>query len=98
MAAWSNPVTAMPGDYARHDHAGHGATVPNVDDQHGDERLSFCRICAAACGIVVRVDGDRVLEVRGDLDHPVSRGYTCPKGRALPAFHHDPDRLDHPRV
>jgi anaerobic selenocysteine-containing dehydrogenase len=63
-----------------------------------EERLSFCRICAAACGIVVRVVGDQVLEVRGDLEHPVSRGYTCPKGRALPAFHHHPDRLDRPRL
>jgi anaerobic selenocysteine-containing dehydrogenase len=58
--------------------------------------LSFCRICAAACGIVVTVDGDQVQKVRGDPAHPVSRGYTCPKGRALPAFHHRNDRLDHP--
>ena len=50
------------------------------------------------CGLVVHVDGDRVLEVRGDPDHPVSRGYTCPKGRALPAFHHHPARLDRPML
>ena len=62
------------------------------------EHRSFCRICAAACGIVVTVDGDRVLEVRGDPDHPVSRGYTCPKGRAIPTFHHRADRLDEPRL
>ncbi|HWW45544.1 MAG TPA: molybdopterin-dependent oxidoreductase, partial [Acidimicrobiia bacterium] len=61
------------------------------------ERTSYCRICAAACGIVVTVDdGDVVTRVRGDPTHPVSRGYTCPKGRALPEFHHRPDRLDHP--
>lgn len=63
-----------------------------------EEHLSFCRICAAACGIVVTTQGDRVLEVRGDPGHPVSRGYTCPKGRAIPAFHHRPDRLDAPRL
>lgn len=62
------------------------------------EHLSFCRICAAACGIVVTTQGERVLEVRGDPGHPVSRGYTCPKGRAIPAFHHRPDRLDVPRL
>jgi len=61
------------------------------------EHATYCRICAAACGIVVTVEGDRVLRVRGDADHPVSRGYTCPKGRALPEFHHRPDRLDRPR-
>lgn len=62
------------------------------------QHRSFCRICAAACGIVVTTDGDQVVQVRGDAEHPVSRGYTCPKGRALPDFHHRPDRLDQPTV
>jgi len=62
------------------------------------EHRSFCRICAALCGIVVTVDGDQVVQVRGDPEHPFSRGYTCPKGRALGAWHHHPDRLDHPQV
>ena len=62
------------------------------------DQPSFCRICAAACGIVVAVDGDRVERVRGDLDHPVSRGYTCSKGRGLPEWHHSPSRLDQPSV
>jgi anaerobic selenocysteine-containing dehydrogenase len=62
------------------------------------EQLTYCRICAAACGLTVTVDGDRVLRVRGDVDHPVSRGYTCSKGRGLAEWHHGPARLDHPRV
>ncbi|MDQ1521561.1 MAG: hypothetical protein QOI55_2634, partial [Actinomycetota bacterium] len=62
------------------------------------DELSYCRICAAACGIVVSVDGDRVLRVRGDDQHPVSRGYTCSKGRGLAAWHHASERLDRPRV
>ncbi|CAB4926208.1 unannotated protein [freshwater metagenome] len=62
------------------------------------EQLSFCRICAAACGIVVTVDDGQVVKVRGDVDHPVSRGYTCEKGRALPQWHHSPKRLNSPRL
>jgi anaerobic selenocysteine-containing dehydrogenase len=62
------------------------------------EQKSFCRICAAACGIVVEVDGGTVLRVRGDAEHPVSRGYTCAKGRALPSMHHRSDRLSAPRL
>src|SRR6266576_142752 len=62
-----------------------------------DER-SYCRICAAACGIIVTVDGDHVVRVRGDDEHPVSRGYTCSKGRGLAAWHHASNRLDRPRV
>src|SRR5215831_3418517 len=62
------------------------------------EQPSYCRICAAACGITVTVDGERVVRVRGDAEHPVSRGYTCSKGRSLADWHHDPSRLDRPRV
>ncbi|MCB0942523.1 MAG: molybdopterin-dependent oxidoreductase [Mycobacterium sp.] len=63
---------------------------------------SFCRVCQSVCGILVDVEddpaGQQVLRVRGDRDHPVSAGYTCPKGRALPQLHHHPDRLEHPRL
>lgn len=61
---------------------------------------SFCRVCQSVCGILVDVDadGDRVLAVHGDPDHPVSAGYTCPKGRGLPRMHHHPDRLEIPRL
>jgi anaerobic selenocysteine-containing dehydrogenase len=55
-----------------------------------------CKSCPAGCGIIVEVDDRRVISVRGDRSHPVSRGYTCAKGRALPWFHHRPDRLDRP--
>jgi anaerobic selenocysteine-containing dehydrogenase len=59
---------------------------------------SFCRVCTSVCGILVDVDGDEVLRVRGDRDHPLSHGYTCPKGRALPLTHHHPDRLEQPLI
>jgi anaerobic selenocysteine-containing dehydrogenase len=64
---------------------------PTVTDHR-----TFCRICPVLCGLIVQTSGEQVLRVRGDPDHPVSRGYSCPKGRALPAYHHHPDRLDHP--
>jgi anaerobic selenocysteine-containing dehydrogenase len=57
---------------------------------------SFCRICTSVCGILVDVDGDRVERVRGDPDHPLSHGYTCAKGRALPQMHHHAERLERP--
>ena len=59
---------------------------------------SFCRICTSVCGILVDVDGDDVVRVRGDPEHPLSHGYTCAKGRALPQMHHHPDRLERPML
>ena len=57
---------------------------------------SYCRICTAQCGILVDLDGERVVAVRGDKDHPVSKGYTCPKGRALGQMHHHERRIEQP--
>ena len=62
------------------------------------EHHTFCRFCIALCGVIVSTQGDQVLHVRGDRNHPVSRGYTCPKGRSLGAFHHHSDRLHRPLV
>ena len=62
------------------------------------EHRTYCRICVAACGLLVTVEGDQVVGIKGDRAHPDSAGYTCPKGRALGPHHHDPNRLDEPLV
>lgn len=62
------------------------------------EHRTYCRFCIALCGLVVRTQGDTVVDVRGDREHPLSGGYTCPKGRAIGLQHHGADRLDHPEV
>jgi anaerobic selenocysteine-containing dehydrogenase len=63
-----------------------------------ETKRGFCTICAPCCGVLVTVDGEQVTEVRGDPGHPISQGYTCPKGRALGDIHHDPRRLDRPML
>ena len=62
-----------------------------------ETRKSFCRFCHVFCGVEVDVEDDRVLAVRGDKDNAVSRGYTCPKGRAEVERIHHPDRVLMPR-
>ena len=42
---------------------------------------TYCRHCQSLCGLVVAVEGNRVTSIRGDLDHPVSRGYSCMMGQ-----------------
>ncbi|PXY31774.1 molybdopterin oxidoreductase family protein [Prauserella muralis] len=57
-----------------------------------------CTLCEATCGITVTVEGDRVVDIRGDEADPLSKGYLCPKATALADVHHDPDRLRRPLV
>jgi anaerobic selenocysteine-containing dehydrogenase len=56
--------------------------------------------CPDACGLLVDVDaeGRRVLRVRGDPEHPYSRGTLCPKMNGYERTVHSPDRLQHPLV
>jgi formate dehydrogenase major subunit len=47
---------------------------------------SVCPYCAVGCGQNVYVeetpDGERVTQIEGDPDSPISRGRLCPKGSA----------------
>lgn len=63
-----------------------------------EEKRSFCRFCGSFCAIIATVENDRIVDIRGDESDPVSKGYICPKGRALHHFHHHPNRLDHPLI
>jgi anaerobic selenocysteine-containing dehydrogenase len=56
---------------------------------------SFCRVCHNACAIIVEVEDGRAVSVTGDRSGPVHHGYTCVKGRALPALESSPARLLH---
>jgi anaerobic selenocysteine-containing dehydrogenase len=59
---------------------------------------SFCRICIGVCGVIVEEVDGRAVTVRGDTAHPISAGYLCAKGRALPDLHAHDNRLDGPLV
>ena len=60
------------------------------------EHITYCRICEANCGLVATVEGDEVVQLRPDPDHPLSSGYACPKGIAFPGVQNDADRVTHP--
>ncbi len=55
-----------------------------------------CHLCEAMCGLVIQTEGDKVTDIRGDKDDPLSRGHVCPKAVALQDIHEDPDRLRKP--
>jgi formate dehydrogenase major subunit len=43
---------------------------------------SICPYCAVGCGQKVYVKDERVVQIEGDPDSPISRGRLCPKGAA----------------
>ena len=43
---------------------------------------SVCPFCAVGCGQNVYVKDEKVVQIEGDPDSPISRGRLCPKGSA----------------
>lgn len=43
---------------------------------------SVCPYCAVGCGQLVHVKDERIVDIEGDPDSPVSQGCLCPKGAA----------------
>jgi formate dehydrogenase major subunit len=53
---------------------------------------SVCPYCAVGCGQRVYVKDERVVQIEGDPDSPVSRGRLCPKGSASEQLVNSPGR------
>jgi formate dehydrogenase major subunit len=54
---------------------------------------SICPYCAVGCGQRVYVKGERVVQIEGDPDSPISRGRLCPKGSATEQLVNSPGRV-----
>jgi len=53
---------------------------------------SICPYCAVGCGQKIYVKDERVIQIEGDPDSPISRGRLCPKGAASQQYVQSPQR------
>jgi formate dehydrogenase major subunit len=53
---------------------------------------SVCPYCAVGCGQKVFVKDERVVQIEGDPDSPISRGRLCPKGAGSLGYINSPLR------
>lgn len=74
------------------------ATAADKTDVEVHHRL--CPFCDQHCGTEVTIDrsSGEVLDVRGDKEDPLSKGFVCPKVYALKDYHRDPERLTEPLI
>jgi formate dehydrogenase len=61
-----------------------------------EQKITFCRICEPFCGMVASVENNKLLSLRPDPKHPLSKGFACPKGIAYAGVQNDPDRVLYP--
>jgi formate dehydrogenase major subunit len=53
---------------------------------------SVCPYCAVGCGQRIYVKDEKVVQIEGDPDSPISRGRLCPKGAASEQLVNSPGR------
>lgn len=80
-----------------------GADLPRSDAAIGELRTqgakvttSICPFCAVGCGLFVYSKDGRVINIEGDLDHPINEGALCPKGASLYQVVNNDTRLTKP--
>ncbi|GAA5160514.1 dehydrogenase [Ornithinimicrobium tianjinense] len=79
---------------------GRGAAVTSRRTRETEPRTStadrvvqsVCPYCAVGCGQRVFVKDEKVVQIEGDPDSPVSRGRLCPKGAASEQLVNSPSR------
>ena len=83
------------------DFLGRGTSVTSRRTRHVEARTttadrvvqSVCPYCAVGCGQRVFVKDEKVVQIEGDPDSPISRGRLCPKGSASEQFVNGPRRV-----
>ncbi|QWT44874.1 nitrate reductase [Azospira inquinata] len=62
------------------------------------ETRATCPYCGVGCGVWIQHDGQQILGVRGDPDHPANWGRLCTKGASLHLSTRPETRLLYPEL
>jgi anaerobic selenocysteine-containing dehydrogenase len=49
--------------------------------------------CPDTCGLLARVEEGRITQVKGDPDHPFTKGFICRKAGYFPKHVHNEERI-----
>ena len=53
---------------------------------NGEWKHTACVLCSLNCGLLVQVEDNHIVKVRGDKSNPFSKGYTCSKGLTVAKY------------
>lgn len=56
--------------------------TPELRISRSREVIGVCPFCSVGCGTVAHVRDGQLLNVEGNVEHPISEGSLCPKGSA----------------
>src|SRR5574342_910330 len=59
---------------------------------------TVCGYCGTGCGLILEVEDNKIMKIRGDKEAPVNKGQTCVKGAFAYQYVHAPERLRTPMI
>lgn len=59
---------------------------------------TICGYCGTGCGLVLEVQDNQIMKIRGDKEAPVNKGQTCVKGAFAYEYVHAKNRLTSPLI
>lgn len=59
-------------------------------------KKTACILCSLNCGLEVQTANGHIKKIRGDDDHPASKGYLCEKSQRMDYYQNGADRLSSP--
>lgn len=81
---------------------GGGAVAGELKESSTREKVqwtkSVCRFCGTGCGVMIGHKDNQIVAMRGDPEHPTTKGLVCAKSLFLPKIVHSKDRLTTPMV
>lgn len=51
--------------------------------RYGEVKTTICPYCACGCGLITTTSEGVIVNIEGDVEHPVNRGSLCSKGAAI---------------
>lgn len=69
------------------------AVTSDLRIKRATEVKSICPYCSVGCGLIAHVENGKLVNLEGDVDHPISEGSLCPKGSSVYQFTHNDRRL-----
>jgi len=67
--------------------------VRHLKIEGAKEVPSVCPYCAVGCGQIVSVRDNKIINIEGNPDSPISQGTLCPKGAATYQLAVNPNRI-----
>lgn len=65
--------------------------------ENGVEKTN-CGLCHMGCGMEVHIKDGKISQVKGLKENAFSKGFVCPKGRALAEYVYSPHRITKPML